>query len=969
MADETELDVDVEGDFDVKIGSDLDFAFDTNEPPSRTVHLQPEFTHHPWVLEQGWSLDNCTDEKSKATIEKMLQEEQYYLNGHRPPGKLAKKMVIPQATTLKRTWAPEEKELFLRGLEIHGRSWTKISEIIQTRTPLQVKNYAQQYFKQQAKFQQSKPLAAATISEPGSCLEATLISVTTAQPTVSVSSRKYSKRSPQKLSLTSHSGRTTSPLKSKAVKTVRQIIQDGMGESEKHVHGDIKIMNLIAQDPTVKKIEKVSDDEDVEIDVEFDDEMSEHSAVDQTASGPGMQTIVVKTDSPADNDKVRDIEDRISVSVAIPSRETQEGKGFMVLVHDTSKEVQESCASSAAVTSSDHEFQQIKMNSRTEEAGLGVSSACEGGEATNILVIETESIDVDVDEPTDREKVQCLTGNDENRELKSSITRCPEKGCVQSESASIDELKMCSENLVLQGLETCNETVGHEVSESESLDEHSSESLTIKTPVTHPEMETVVAGGSQSDETDYEECGGKDDQLMKDGEENASGGYILTSAGECIFFPPPTEEVQVEKETIVEEERQIHSEFFVGRASKTPERYMRIRNYIIDAWEKCKPEYLNKTSVRPGLKNCGDVNSIGRIHAYLEQIGAINFGCEQANYFRRVRPPLPSSSKEKRPESRADRTDPVKSRKRRVRDVFGEWIDESELEGRTIEHKSEEHRPSAVPRARTPKIRKDTYWYDPFKLLPCEKFPSELPAPFMLDMSCSAMAVMDVHAHTSKTEVIGLLGGHYNKERGALEILTAEPCNSLSTGMQCEMDPISQTQAMDRITNEDFSVVGWYHSHPTFAPNPSVRDIETQEKFQDWFSQGGLPFIGVIVNPYNKASQSPCSTFKCLMVRKDKHPEAECHSPFQFDYQVINTGIPLGQLLLKLRDLIQVSAKSSHRVEMLRLYKRTSDVTCLEKMLLSMKDYLRNRIDNMDKLIMVLRDLMMENFVEEEFDS
>ena len=26
---------------------------------------------------QGWSLDNCMDEKSKATIEKMLLEEQY----------------------------------------------------------------------------------------------------------------------------------------------------------------------------------------------------------------------------------------------------------------------------------------------------------------------------------------------------------------------------------------------------------------------------------------------------------------------------------------------------------------------------------------------------------------------------------------------------------------------------------------------------------------------------------------------------------------------------------------------------------------------------------------------------------------------------------------------------------------------------------------------------------------------------
>lgn len=43
--------------------------------------------------------------------------------------------------------------------------------------------------------------------------------------------------------------------------------------------------------------------------------------------------------------------------------------------------------------------------------------------------------------------------------------------------------------------------------------------------------------------------------------------------------------------------------------------------------EKFKPNYLNKTSVRAGLKNCGDVNGIGRIHSYLEQLGAINFGC------------------------------------------------------------------------------------------------------------------------------------------------------------------------------------------------------------------------------------------------------------------------------------------------------------------------------------------------------
>lgn len=50
--------------------------------------------------------------------------------------------------------------------------------------------------------------------------------------------------------------------------------------------------------------------------------------------------------------------------------------------------------------------------------------------------------------------------------------------------------------------------------------------------------------------------------------------------------------------------------------------------------------------------------------------------------------------------------------------------------------------------------------------------------------------------------------------------------------MQCEMDPVSQTQASEELASIGLSVVGWYHSHPTFAPNPSVRDIETQGKFQ-----------------------------------------------------------------------------------------------------------------------------------------
>jgi hypothetical protein len=63
------------------------------------------------------------------------------------------------------------------------------------------------------------------------------------------------------------------------------------------------------------------------------------------------------------------------------------------------------------------------------------------------------------------------------------------------------------------------------------------------------------------------------------------GGYIATSTSESVFFPPPSEELPVEKDKIVEQEQEIHSEFFVGRPLKTPDRYRRIRNYILDAWQ------------------------------------------------------------------------------------------------------------------------------------------------------------------------------------------------------------------------------------------------------------------------------------------------------------------------------------------------------------------------------------------------
>lgn len=47
---------------------------------------------------------------------------------------------------------------------------------------------------------------------------------------------------------------------------------------------------------------------------------------------------------------------------------------------------------------------------------------------------------------------------------------------------------------------------------------------------------------------------------------------------------PPEQEIEVDRNIIQEEEKQAIPEFFEGRQAKTPERYLKIRNYILDQW-------------------------------------------------------------------------------------------------------------------------------------------------------------------------------------------------------------------------------------------------------------------------------------------------------------------------------------------------------------------------------------------------
>ncbi|XP_070817719.1 histone H2A deubiquitinase MYSM1 isoform X2 [Chaetodon trifascialis] len=436
----------------------------------------------------------------------------------------------------------------------------------------------------------------------------------------------------------------------------------------------------------------------------------------------------------------------------------------------------------------------------------------------------------------------------------------------------------------------------------------------------------------------------------------------------------PDQEIEMDMETITEDEKQAIPEFFEGRPSKTPERYLKIRNYILDQWMKSKPKYLNKTSVRPGLKNCGDVNCIGRIHTYLELIGAVNFNCEQAVY---NRPKVVDRSKQKEGKDvleayqLAQRLQSMRTRKRRVRDIWGNWCDAKDLEGQTYEHLSAEElalrREEMKKQPRPCKMSRFRGSFDPFQLIPCRSFGEDVQEPFQVIVCAETLLIMDMHAHVSRGEVIGLLGGTFSEDEKVLKICAAEPCNSVSTGLQCEMDPVSQTQACDVLSSLGFSVVGWYHSHPSFHPNPSVRDINTQDQFQSYFSRGGAPFIGMIVSPYDPVNRSPHSQTTCLLVKESQEPSGPQKLPYRFDF-LSSPDIPdWEQTLRRAQWIIHKYCQTPGSVQMNKFFRKDSHLTCLEKMLSSLARYLEPLPDEEgDPFLRQIHALFQSDFIAKQ---
>ncbi|VDM31832.1 unnamed protein product [Hydatigera taeniaeformis] len=106
------------------------------------------------------------------------------------------------------------------------------------------------------------------------------------------------------------------------------------------------------------------------------------------------------------------------------------------------------------------------------------------------------------------------------------------------------------------------------------------------------------------------------------GDQVGVGDLSVIEQAHCIVVPSYS--AWFDYNAIHAIERRSLPEFFNGKnKSKTPETYLAYRNFMVDTYRLNPQEYLTFTACRRNLT--GDVCSVLRVHAFLEQWGLINY--------------------------------------------------------------------------------------------------------------------------------------------------------------------------------------------------------------------------------------------------------------------------------------------------------------------------------------------------------
>ena len=230
-----------------------------------------------------------------------------------------------------------------------------------------------------------------------------------------------------------------------------------------------------------------------------------------------------------------------------------------------------------------------------------------------------------------------------------------------------------------------------------------------------------------------------------------------------------------------------------------------------------------------------------------------------------------------------------------------------------------------------------------------------------------AAAVLSIHSHMARTEVIGYLAGAvYDRTLLIAEAVPAEAVGErvlARTGRsalsEVEMDPGSAAEVCDRVSARGLQVVGWYHTHPAsnFSAEPSLVDLENQLNYQRYMFSDA-PFVAIIVAPYSDGlpDHRPDVEVFWVATEKDKDSEEEDLVPIripthikelpqvevlsQYEIALANRSL-MEAFSTECVTLISTYAGFGKRVKLCDMWK--DDITGIQKLRNVLNDVVSNR--------------------------